>query len=238
MPSITDSDIAKIIRETLGTPKSSKGKVLSEAYVLQPKKYDLQTDVLSEKAVKANIEDFEDTVKKVNEVSAKLDSVDRDAVDAKDCEYRELKVAESYNLNSAFLTSLHLDNIADQASKITMDSLAYMRLSRDFGSFEDWQKDFIACALSARDGFAVTVFNGSLNRYMNVMIDECSSGMMANCFPVICLSVRERQYFRDYLNDRRSYVFAMMKELRWSLIEQRIKRADRVSKLLSSPLGD
>ena len=236
MASITDKDLMKIIKETLGTPDDKK--VVKESYVLQSKKYDIQTDVLSEKSIAANIKDFEDTVKVTNEVSAKLDTVDRTDIDSKDSAYRELKVAESYNLNDLFLTSLYFDNIADPTSKISMDSLAYIRLTRDFGTFEDWQKDFIACALSTRSGFAVTVYNGSLNRYMNVMVDEGSTGMMANCYPVICLSVKERNYFRDYLNDRRSYVFAMMKELRWSLIEKRIKKADKLAKLLSMPLGE
>lgn len=236
MASITDKDLMKIIKETLGTPDGKK--VVKESYVLQSKKYDIQTDVLSEKSIAANIKDFEDTVKVTNEISAKLDTVDRTDIDSKDSAYRELKVAESYNLNDLFLTSMYFDNIADPASKISMDSLAYIRLTRDFGTFEDWQKDFIACALSTRSGFAVTVYNGSLNRYMNVMVDEGSTGMMANCYPVICLSVKERNYFRDYLNDRRSYVFAMMKELRWSLIEKRIKKADKLAKLLSMPLGE
>lgn len=236
MASITDNDLMKIIKETLGT--TSEKKVVQESYVLQSKKYDIQTDVLSEKSVSANIKDFEDTVKVANEISAKLDTVDRTDLGSKDSAYRELKVAESYNLNELFLTSLYFDNIADPTSKVSMDSLAYIRLSRDFGTFEDWQKDFIACALSTRSGFAVTVYNGSLNRYMNVMVDEGSTGMMANCYPVICLSVKERNYFRDYLNDRRSYIFAMMKEFRWSLIEKRIKKADKLAKLLSSPLGE
>ena len=236
MASITDKDLMKIIKETLGTPDDKK--VVKESYVLQSKKYDIQTDVLSEKSISANIKDFEDTVKVTNEISAKLDTVDRTDIDSKDSAYRELKVAESYNLNDLFLTSMYFDNIADPAAKISMDSLAYIRLTRDFGTFEDWQKDFIACALSTRSGFAVTVYNGSLNRYMNVMVDEGSTGMMANCYPVICLSVKERNYFRDYLNDRRSYVFAMMKELRWSLIEKRIKKADKLAKLLSMPLGE
>jgi superoxide dismutase len=91
--------------------------------------------------------------------------------------------------------------------------------------------------MGARDGYAVTVFNGSLNRYMNVMVDENSFGPMMNCIPVICLCVKDSFYFRDYLNDRKPYIFAMMKELRWSLIEERFKRADKLSKILSAPLG-
>lgn len=234
MSSINEKEIVKIIRETLGT--SSPKPSINEAYVLQPKQYSIETDLLSQKAVAATIQDFDETVKVCNEISAKLDSVDRTTANDKDSAFRELKSAESYNLNSAFLSSLHLDNIADPASKISMDSLAYIRLARDFGSFDDWQKDFIACAMSARDGYVATVYNGSLNRYMNVMIDESSAGIMMNCYPVICLCVKPQCYVRDYLNDRRSYVFAMMKELRWSLVEQRIRKADKLSKLLSTPL--
>ena len=239
MSAIDEKEIIKVIAETLGIDNKKVEKstdLLSEAYVLEPKKYNIQTDVLSQKALQANIEDFENTVKVSNEVSAKLDTADRSAADAKDSEYRELKCAESHNLSNAFLTSLHLDNIADPTSKVLMDSLAYMRLARDFGTFEDWQRDFIATAMSARNGFAVTVYNGSLNRYMNVMVDESSIGAMMNCYPVICLCVKEQFYYRDYLNDRRSYIFAMMKELRWSLVKRRFKKADKLSKILSSPL--
>ena len=239
--SISNEEIMKVISETLGTDASSNKKKksnLTEAFVLSPKKYDIQTDVLSQKALSANIKQFEQTVKVANDISAKLDSADRSSANYMDSEFRELKNAETYNLNDAFLTSLHFDNIADPTSKIMMDSLVYMRLSRDFGTFEDWQKDFIACAMSARNGFAVTVYNGSLNRYMNVVVDDSLVGPMMNCIPVICLSVKDSFYFRDYLDDRKSYIFAMMKELRWSLVEQRVKRADQISKIMSKPLGD
>ncbi len=238
MKDISDAEILRVINETLGQPTSSSNdRIVNEAFVLQPKKYSIQTDVLSQKSVSASLEDFDDTVKKTNEISAKLDSVDKSAADAKDSEFRELKAAESYNLSDAFLMAAHLDNIADPVSKVMMDSLAYMRLARDFGDFESWQRDFIATALSARGGYAVTVYNGSLNRYMNLMVDDCNVGTLLNCYPIVCLCVKEQIYVRDYLNDRRSYIFAMMKELRWQLIEERVKRADRLAKILSAPLG-
>jgi len=239
MKDITNAEILKVINETLGnneTPK--KTQQLNEAYVLQPKKYSIQTDVLSQKSITASIEDFDDTVKKTNEISAKLDSVDRNSANEKDSEYRELKVAESHNLSDSFLMAAHFDNIADPTSKVMMDSLAYMRLARDFGSFELWQRDFIASGLSARNGYVVTVYNGSLNRFMNLMVDESNVGTLLNCYPIVCLCVKPQVYNRDYLNDRRSYIFAMMKELNWNLVEARVKRADRLAKLLSAPLGE
>lgn len=237
---IKDEDIMKIINETFASVRNDdKTNILTEAaYVLQPKSYSIETDILSAKSLNSSIADFENTVKVANEISAKLDSVDRSTANHKDSQFRDLKIAEASNLSDAFLTSLYLDNIADPSSQITMDSLSFMRLARDFGTFEDWQKDFIACAMSSRNGFAVTVYNGFLNRYMNLMVDDTAHGLLYNCYPVICLSVKESVYCRDYLNDRRSYIFAMMKELKWPLIERRIRKADKLARLLSQPIGD
>ena len=40
---------------------------------------------------------------------------------------------------------MYFENISDLNSTVSVDSLSYMRLARDFGTFDDWQKDFIAC---------------------------------------------------------------------------------------------
>ena len=60
MSAIDEKELIKVINETLGIEPSKPHKqVISEAYVLEPKKYSIQTDVLSQKALSANIEDFE-----------------------------------------------------------------------------------------------------------------------------------------------------------------------------------
>jgi len=236
---INEKEILKVISETLqrGTPVVEETRPLSESYVVQAKKYTINTDMLSEKAIAANVENLQSYVDALNDVSAKLDSVDRSESNDKDSSFRGIKEEEAYNLNGSFLTAYYFDNIADPTSKITMDSLAYMRLARDFGTFEDWQKDFIACGMAARDGWVCTVYNGFIDRYMNIFVDGNKMGIPMNCYPVVVLSVQERAYFRDYLNDRRKYIFAMMKELNWNLVEMRIRRADKLAKILSEGLG-
>ena len=131
-------------------------------------------------------------------------------------------------MNAIFLHELYFANISDLHSKITMDSLTYMRLERDWGSFDAWQRDFIACALSARNGWAVTVYNVFLKRYMNVVVDLHSIGIPFSSIPIIVVDCWEHTYYRDYLKDRRSYVFTMMKELRWTTIEERIRKVERM----------
>jgi len=233
--SINDTELEKIIRETLGLKKPEK--TLNESYVLQAEKYDLTTDLLSQKTNTAHQELLEGYVEIANNISAKLDSADKTAANENDSAFRTLKCEEVYNLNASFLHAYYFDNIADPTSKITMDSLAYMRLARDFGTFDAWQEDFVACAMSAREGWAVTVYNCFLDRFMNVVIDLNSTHVPMNCYPVIVLDMWEHAYYRDYLNEKKKYVFAMMKEFNWEVIEARVKRADKLGKIFSKPLG-
>lgn len=232
---ITGVDLINSVRQSLGLkPKSAVNKsgALNEAYVVATKTFKLPTELMSQKNKAAHLELLQEYVNSVNNISAQLDAVDRSAANSNHSEYRSLKIDETYNLNAAFLHGLFFDNISDLRSQIAMDSLTYMRLERDFGTFDEWQEDFIATAISSRSGWALTVYNGFLDRYMNVVVDLHSLNVPVNCYPVIVLDMWEHSYYRDYLNDKKTYVFAMMKELNWDIIEDRIKKADRLAKVI------
>ena len=222
-------DVVNSIREGLGLPPASS---LKEAYVTQAKKFSLTTELLSTKAKQSHQQLFEQYVESLNEISAQLDTVDRDGVNPRDSQFRELKIDETYNCNAAFLHALYFENISDLHSQVNMDSLGFMRLERDFGTFDAWQKDFIACCLASRSGWAVTVYNGFLKRYMNVVVDLHSLNVPINCYPVVVMDMWEHAYYRDYLDDKKAFIFAMMKQFDWSVIEGRFNNAEKVSKVL------
>ena len=223
---MNDKTLQEIIQEELGL------KTINESYVTQAKKYDLPTELLSEKNKKEHQQLLANYVSSLNEVSAKLDTSDRDAANLNWSEFRALKIDEVYNMNAAYLHALFFENISDLRSTITMDSLSFMRLERDFGSFDAWQKDFVACALSARNGWVVTVYSFMLKRYINVVVDLHHQNIPIGCHPIIVVDCWEHSYYRDYLSDRKTYVYGMMKELDWNVIEERIKKADKMSKVL------
>lgn len=225
------SDIKKDLKRVINESLSG---VLEEAYVTQAKKFSLNTESLSEKVKVARQKDFEKFVDQLNEISAQLDTVDRDAASDKKSKFRGLKIDESHCMNAAFLRALHFENISDLKSSLTMDMMSFLRLERDFGGFDAWQKDFIACAMSSRDGYAVTGYSTFLKRYMNIVVDTESLNVPIGFLPVISLDVAEGAYYRDYLDDRRSYIIRMMKEFDWEVIEKRIKRIEKSSKTLTA----
>lgn len=208
-------------------------EILGEAYVSQAKKFELRTEFISEKVKAARQKDLESYVDALNKVSAELDGADRDNASDRASNFRNLKLEEVHNLNAAFLRALHFENISDLNSRITMDMLCFLRLERDFGGFDSWQKDFIACCLSSRDGYAMTGYSVYLKRYVNFVIDTEALNVPVGVIPIIVLDVAEGAYFRDYLDDRKSYIIAMMKELAWEKIEKRFERAESVAKVFA-----
>ena len=213
-------------------PKVAKPQqIQSEAYSVQTRKFDVRTESLSEKTKLAHQELLDGYVKALNEVSAKLDTADRDGANPNNSEFRNLKLDEAHNINASFLHGLYFENIGAAGSQVTTDSLVYMRLERDWGTFDNWQKDFIACSLSARNGWAVTCFNTFLQRYINVVVDLHSGHVPFGCIPVIVMDCWEHAYYRDYLKDRKAYVFNMMKEIRWERIEERFEKAELIARI-------
>lgn len=225
---MNDKTLKNLIRQELGLNKNT----VNESYVTQAKHYDLRTELLSKKTKDEHQKLLKGYVESLNEVSVKLDTVEKDKASANNSEFRSLKQDEVYNLNAAYLHALYFDNISDLRSIITMDSLSFMRIERDFGSFDEWQKDFVACGLACRNGWAVMVYNFQLKRYMNISIDLHSGNIPLGCYPIIVVDCWEHAYFRDYLTDKKTYIYGMMKEFNWDVIEERINKAERIAKIL------
>jgi len=221
----------ELLNEIKSAINTSLEGVMGEAYVTEPKKFDLRTDAISDKTKKYRLSEFEQIVETLNRISAELDGADRSLANDKSSDFRRLKLDESHMMNASFLRAMHFENIADMSSNLTMDTLSYIRLARDFGSFENWQQDFIACCLSSRDGYGVTGYSIFLKRFVNLVIDTESLNVPIGVYPVIVLDVAEGAYYRDYGNDRRAYIFAMMKEFDWNKIEKRFVKTDKLAKV-------
>lgn len=226
---ISNKAVKDIVRSSLRLD-STQG--LNEALVAQPKSFKENTEFLSSKTKMAHKELYEGYIENFNKVSAQLDAVDRTNVNSNSSEFRSLKIDETYNMNALYLHELYFANISDLTSQITMDSLAYMRLARDFGDFDKWQTDFLACCQASRCGWAITYYNLFTQTYMNAVVDLHSLQIPIGCYPVVVMDVWQHAYYRDYLRDVKTYSTAMMKELNWTVIEERIRKAEKIAQVI------
>lgn len=223
MKSLLNNDIKNVIRNTLK---------LDEALNAQEKQFQIRTDLLSPDNLENHKKLYKGYIDNFNKANLKLDSAQKGKTNSSHSEFRSLKLDETYNLNGVYLHELYFANIGDPNSQIKMDSLAYMRISRDFGSFDNWQNDFLACCNSSQCGWAVTYLNTYTQTYMNAMIDLHTNNIPFGSYPVIVMDVWQHAYYRDYLKDVDTYSRAMMKQLRWNVIEERVNRADKILQVI------
>tara|TARA_Y100000034_G_C6858423_1_gene390384 strand:- start:173 stop:871 length:699 start_codon:yes stop_codon:yes gene_type:complete len=228
--STSKKDILDKIREDLNL-KIEK-EMLSESLVAQQKTFRLQTELLSKASKESHIALYDNYIKSFNRISAELDVASREDASSNHSDFRSLKIDETYNMNAAYLHELYFNNISDLNSQIAMDSLAYMRLARDFGTFDAWQQDFIGCCLASRCGWAITYYNMYTQTYMNCCVDLHSINVPIGAYPVIVMDVWQHAYYRDYLSDVKMYVFGMMKQLNWGVIEKRVEKAENISNII------
>ena len=67
---------------------------------------------------------------------------------------------------------------------------------------------------------------------MNTFIDLHSENVPVGMYPVIVVDMWQHAYYKDYLKDAKTYLTAMMKQLRWSVIEKRFEKADTILKII------
>lgn len=227
-------DVENIIKDSLGLASSgqeaAKDQGINEAYVAQPKVYNQNTNKLSKQTKKAHSEIYKHYIDSFNSVSAQLDAARlHDGTPNPDNSvFRLLKQNEISNMNAVWLHELYFANSSDTNSEIHMESLAYMKLQQDFGNFDEWQKDFISCALVTGVGWACTGYNVFLRRFHNFFVEENANSIPMGTYPVIVLDMWEHAS-RDYMTKRKEYVFGQLKELNWSVVEDRFKKAIRIA---------
>lgn len=226
---LADIDVEGIVKKSL---EPVINEALNESYVAEPKTYNQVSEFVSQKTKEAHTALYRGYVDTLNRVSAELDTAPRGDADSKHSAFRGLKLDETYNMNSVWLHELYFANCFDPHSEVYMDSMSYLRLERDFGTFEDWQKDFMACAMACGNGWAVCGYSMYLKRYVVTMVSNHSQDAMLGLYPLVVLDMHEHAYFKDYQSDKKSYIIAMMRELNWNVIEERFKKAESLHEVL------
>ena len=227
-----DNVLKGLVKNVVNNTVKTKLPNLEEAYHHEPKPFKQVSELVSQKTKTSHTDLYKGYVESLNKTSAELDTVDRADSNPRHSKYRSLKLDEVFNLNAAWLHELYFSNCFDPHSEVTMDSMAFLRIERDFGSFEDWQRDFMACALSSQNGWVVMGYHMFLKKFVNMLIDGHDGHVPVGFYPVIVVDMWEHSYYRDYLSDKKSYLISQMREFNWNVIEERVKKADALGQVL------
>jgi len=160
---------------------------------------------------------YQGYVKKWQEIQEKLNSVDLSSANATFSELRELKLEEGFVADAVLLHEAYFDILGGDG---VPKGEILERISQDFGSFENWQKEFKALGLAAR-GWVVLAFDFNDGKLHNYIADFHNQGGIWGTSPTLVLDVYEHAYFIDYGADRKSYLEAFFHNLNWEFINKK-----------------
>ena len=179
-----------------------------------------ELDGLSEKQLKEHHDVlYAGYVKKIGEIEEKLKNVDVSTANATYSDLRELKMEETFALNGVKLHEGYFDNMGEGGA---MPSGKIMEMiSRDFGSYENWEKEFKAMGLCAR-GWVGLGYDLDEKRLKNILCDSHNQGAPWNMIALLIMDVYEHAYFIDYATARKAYIDAFFKNIDWQYVDRRI----------------
>jgi Fe-Mn family superoxide dismutase len=132
--------------------------------------------------------------------------------------YRELKRGETFALDGVILHELYFENLGGNQEP---DQQVIDILEKDFGSFRNWQEDFVATAKASR-GWAMLAYDQRSERYRNISLDAHDHGIIAYSAPVLILDMYEHAYFLQYADKKADYINNFMKNINWTIVGRRM----------------
>jgi len=179
-----------------------------------------ELDGLSEKQLREHHDVlYAGYVKKIGEIEEKLKSVDLSSANATYSDLRELKMEETFALNGVKLHEGYFDNMVSAGSPASGKILEM--INRDFGSYENWEKEFKAMGLCAR-GWVVLGYDLDEKKLKNILCDSHNQGAPWNMLALLIMDVYEHAYFIDYATARKAYIEAFFKNIDWKYVDMRI----------------
>ncbi len=135
-------------------------------------------------------------------------------------EYAELKRRfgfefDGMRLHEYYFSSLGGKKDLDQASAL------YAALVKEYSSYAQWKKDFIATGLMRGVGWVVLYLDTQTGRMFNSWVNEHEVNHLAGCKPLLVMDVFEHAYMTDYQLDRARYIEAFFKNINWETVAKR-----------------
>jgi superoxide dismutase, Fe-Mn family len=162
---------------------------------------------------------YQGYVKNTNVLDEKLSTMLKDGK-TDTPEYAELKRRFGFEFNGMRLHELYFGNLGEKKD-LDPASPLYAALSKSFGSYAQWKKDFIATGSMRGVGWVILYLDPPSGRLFNEWVNEHETNHLAGCTPLLVMDVFEHAYMTDYQLDRARYIEAFFKNINWDVVGKR-----------------
>ena len=136
-------------------------------------------------------------------------------------EFAEVKRRLGWEFNGMRLHELYFDNLGGK-SPLVKDGKLAKKLAENFGSTENWEKEFRATGAMRGVGWAIMYQDNTNGNLINFWINEHDTGHPAGCTPILIMDVFEHAFITDFGLKRADYIEAFFKNIEWSVVESRL----------------
>lgn len=183
-----------------------------------PKNFEslLGTPGFSDLLLKNHFTLYQGYVTNVNKLSDELSTLARDGKMSTP-QYAELKRRFGWEFNGMRLHEYYFGNMKSGGSPLDKFYIA-AKISENFGSLENWEKDFRATGAMRGIGWTILYDDPIGNRLFNAWVTEHDMGHLAGAKPLLVLDVFEHAYISDYGLKKADYIEAFMKAIDWEIV--------------------
>ena len=189
--------------------------VLPQAYSVKDYTHLIEMNGFNENLIRMHLKLYEGYVKNASELLNLIRSAN-----PKSYEYGALKRRFGWEFDGMRLHELYFDNLGG-SGKANLKSPLCLALMRQFGSFEDWKRDFVATGMIRGIGWSVLYLDLIDGKLINTWINEHDVGHLVRGIPLIIMDVFEHAYMPEFGLDKMAYIEVFFKNLNWEVIETR-----------------
>jgi len=137
-------------------------------------------------------------------------------------EYAELKRRFGWEFNGMRLHELYFGNMIKDGANLSMNSKLFKKIIEDFGTYENWEKDFRGAGAMRGIGWVILYYDLGSEKLFNAWINEHDVGHLSGAAPILVMDVFEHAYMLDYGLKRADYIEAFFKVINWKAAEERL----------------
>ncbi len=134
--------------------------------------------------------------------------------------YQAIKRRYGWEYDGMVLHELYFDNLGGDG-KLSQTSLLYQKIVVQFGSYENWVKDFKATSLVRGVGWVVLYWNPKTGKLYNAWITEHDTGPLFCDIPLLVVDLWEHAYLSQFKLDKSEYINVVFDYINWAVASNR-----------------
>jgi Fe-Mn family superoxide dismutase len=176
----------------------------------------LGTKGLSDQLLKNHFTLYQGYVTNTNKLADTLNAMLKEGK-AGTPEYSELKRRFGWEWNGMRLHEYYFGNMTKGGKPIDKNTNLYKKIVEDFGSYEDWEKDFRGVGSMRGIGWTMLYYDMAEGRLFNTWINEHDVGHLCGASPLLVMDVFEHAFMLDYGVKKAGYIDAFFNAIDWTI---------------------